>query len=239
MIVNEQMAKTYWKGSSPLGRTVKYGGVDHTVVGVVPTGKYSRLGEPPTSFYYLAQEQHWSAGMSIVARTKGSPEGLTPALRAVVSSFDETLPVSNIRTMTKHLGLALLPARLAGAALGVFGLLGLVLASVGMYGVMSYTVSQRRREIGIRMAVGAATADVVGLIMRQGLTLVVIGAVVGIMGALGASRLLRGILYSSSVIDPVTFGGVPLLLTAVAALATWLPARRASGVDPLEALRRD
>ena len=104
---------------------------------------------------------------------------------------------------------------------------------------MSYTVSQRRREIGIRMAIGAAGRDVVGMIMRQGLTLVIIGAAIGIAGALGASRLLRGILYSSSVIDPLTFAGVPLLLTAVAALASWLPARRASGVDPLEALRRE
>ena len=149
------------------------------------------------------------------------------------------MPVSDIRTMTRHLGIALMPARLAGAALGVFGLLGLLLASVGMYGVMSYTVSQRRREIGIRMAIGAATTDVVRLIMRQGLTLVVVGAAIGVAGALGASRLLRGILYSPSVVDPVTFAGVPLLLTAVAALASWLPARRASGVDPLEALRRE
>ena len=239
MIVNEQMAKTYWKGASPIGRTVKYGGVDHTVIGVVPTGKYQRLGEPPTPFYYRVQEQYWSPGMSVVIRTKGDPQAVAPTLRAAVSSFDETLPVSDIRTMTRHLGIALMPARLAGAALGVFGLLGLLLASVGMYGVMSYTVSQRRREIGIRMAIGAATTDVVRLIMRQGLTLVVVGAAIGVAGALGASRLLRGILYSPSVVDPVTFAGVPLLLTAVAALASWLPARRASGVDPLEALRRE
>jgi predicted permease len=239
MVVNEQMAKKYWAGTSPIGRTVKYGGQEHTVVGVVPTGKYRRLGEPPTPFYYLAQAQHWNRGMSIVIRTAGDPLAVAPALRSAVTAFDETLPVSDIRTMTRHLGIALMPARLAGAALGVFGLLGLVLASIGMYGVMAYTVSQRRREIGIRMAIGAAGRDVVGMIMRQGLTLVIIGAAIGIGGALGASRLLRGILYSPSVIDPLTFAGVPLLLTAVAALASWLPARRASGVDPLEALRRE
>ena len=239
MVVTEQMAKKYWAGASPIGRTVKYGGKEHTVVGVVPTGKYQRLGEPPTPFYYLAQAQHWSEGMSIVIRTTGDPEQVASALRSAAAAFDETLQVSDIRTMTKHLGIALMPARLAGAALGVFGLLGLVLASIGMYGVMAYTVSQRRREIGIRMAIGAAGRDVVGLIMRQGLTLVVVGAAIGIGGALAASRLLRGILYSPSVVDPVTFAGVPLLLTAVAALASWLPARRASGVDPLEALRRE
>jgi len=239
MIVNEQMAKKYWAGTSPIGKTVKYGGKEHTVVGVVPTGKYQRLGEPPTPFYYLAQEQHWSESMSIVIRTTGDPQVVAPVLRSAASSFDETLPVSDIRTMTRHLGIALMPARLAGAALGVFGLLGLVLASVGMYGVMAYTVSQRRREIGIRMAIGAAGGDVVGMIMKQGLSLVIIGAAIGIGGALAASRLLRGVLYSPSVIDPMTFAGVPLLLTAVAALASWLPARRASGVNPLEALRRE
>ena len=239
MVVNEQMARKYWAGASPIGRTVKYGGKEHTVIGVVPTGKYQRLGEPPTPFYYLAQAQHWREGMSIVIRTTGDPQREAPVLRSAAAAFDETLPVSDIRTMTKHLGIALLPARLAAAALGVFGLLGLVLASIGMYGVMAYTVSQRRREIGIRMAIGAAGRDVVGMIMRQGLTLVVVGAAIGIGGALAASRLLRGILYSPSVVDPVTFAGVPLLLTAVAALASWLPARRASGVDPLEALRRE
>jgi predicted permease len=239
MMVNEQMAKKYWAGKSPVGRTVRYGGRDHTVIGVVPTGKYNRLGEPPTPFYYTALAQHWNQGMSIAIRTAGDPETVAPALRTAVASFDETLPVSDIRTMTKHLGIALMPARLAGAALGVFGLLGLVLASVGMYGVIAYTVSQRRREIGIRMAIGAAGGDVVGMIMKQGLSLVIIGAAIGIGGALGASRLLRGILYSPSVIDPATFVGVPFLLTAVAALASWLPARRASGVDPLEALRRE
>ena len=239
IIVNEQMAKKYWGGASPVGRTVRYGGREHTVVGVVPTGKYVRLGEPPTPYYYTALAQHWRTAMSIAIRTTGDPQAVAPALRSAAAAFDETLPVSAIRTMTKHLGIALLPARLAGAALGVFGLLGLLLASVGMYGVMAYTVSQRRREIGIRMAIGAATRDVVGLIMRQGMTLVVIGAAIGIGGALAASRLLRGVLYGASVIDPVTFIGVPLLLTGVAALASWLPARRASGVDPLEALRRE
>jgi predicted permease len=239
MVVNEQMAKTYWAGASPIGRTVKYGGKEHTVVGVVPTGKYQRLGEPPTPFYYLAQAQHWSEGMSIVIRTTGDPGQVASALRSAAAAFDGTLPVSDIRTMTKHLGIALMPARLAGAALGVFGLLGLVLASIGMYGVMAYTVSQRRREIGIRIAIGAAGRDVVGMIMRQGLSLVIVGAAIGVGGALAASRLLRGILYSPSVVDPVTFAGVPLLLTAVAALASWLPAKRASGVDPLEALRQE
>jgi ABC-type antimicrobial peptide transport system permease subunit len=160
-------------------------------------------------------------------------------LRAAIKELDRDLPVSDVRSMNNHLGSALLPARLAGASLGVFGVLGLALASIGLYGVMAYSVSQRTREIGIRMAIGAATGDVVRLVMRQGLSLVVIGAGVGLVGALGATRLLRGILYGGSVVDPVTFVAVPLVLVAVAAVASWLPARRAASVDPIRALRRE
>ena len=239
MIVNQRMAERFWPGKSPIGHIVKLGGKEHTVIGLVPTGKYERLGEAPLAFMFLAQAQHWSSGMSILVRTAGDPEALIPTLRAQVAALDPNLPVSDVRTMNTHLGIALLPARLAGTALGVFGLLGLILASVGMYGVMAYSVSQRTREIGIRMAIGAATGDVVNLVMRQGLALVLIGTVIGIASALAASRLLRGILYGGSVVDPVTFVTVPLVLIAVAALASWLPARRASKVDPTVALRQE
>jgi ABC-type antimicrobial peptide transport system permease subunit len=141
--------------------------------------------------------------------------------------------------MNDFLGVALFPARIVGAVLGVFGLLGLVLAAVGMYGVMSYAVSQRTREIGIRMAIGAARREVIGLVMSQGLWLVVIGAAIGLAGALGASRLLRGVLYGSSLVDPVTFVAVPAILIGVAMLAIWIPARRAASVDPMRALRSE
>ena len=132
-----------------------------------------------------------------------------------------------------------MPARLTGAALGVFGILGLLLASVGMYGVMAYSVAQRSREIGIRMAIGATASNVIQLIMRQGLTLVLIGAVIGLAGAMAASRLLAGILYGDNTLDPVTFALVPCVLIAVAALATFAPARRAAAVDPAVTLRSD
>jgi macrolide transport system ATP-binding/permease protein len=239
IVVNQRMAERFWPGQDPIGRRVSTRGRDHTVIGVVPTGKYQRLGEAPTPFMFLAQAQHWSSGMSILVRTAGAPEALMPTLRAQVAALDADLPLSDVRTMNDHLSIALLPARLAGTALGVFGLLGLVLASVGMYGVMAYSVSQRTREIGIRMAIGAATGDVVTLVMRQGLTLVLIGTVIGVASALAASQLLRGILYGGSVVDPVTFIAVPVMLVTVAALASWLPARRASRVDPTVALRQD
>jgi ABC-type antimicrobial peptide transport system permease subunit len=188
---------------------------------------------------YFAQEQMYRPGMNLIVRVAGDPTTVMPVLRAEVRAIDPNLPVANLRTMDSHLGIALLPARITGAALGVFGLLGLVLASVGMYGVMAYSVSQRTREIGIRMAIGAAARDVVQLVMRQGLTLVVIGLGIGLAGALGASRLLRAMLYGEQTFDLLTFTLVPLILLGVAALATWIPARRAALVDPAITLRAD
>jgi ABC-type antimicrobial peptide transport system permease subunit len=141
--------------------------------------------------------------------------------------------------MNDLMGIALLPARLVGTVLGVFGLLGLVLAAVGMYGVMSYSVAQRTREIGIRMAVGAESGQVLRLVVRQGASLVLLGAGIGLAGALAASRLVRGMLYGGSALDPLTFIGVPLVLLGVAMLAIWIPARRAATVDPMVALRTD
>ena len=238
VVINQRFADRFWPGQDALGRTVR-SGRDYTVIGVVPTGKYRRLGEDATAYMWFPQEQVWRAEMNLVIRTKSDPASLVPALRSAVAGLDPNLPISNVRTMEKHLGISLLPARLTGAALGVFGVLGLLLASVGMYGVMAYSVSQRTREIGIRMAIGAAAADVVRLIMRQGLTLVLIGTVIGLAGAIGATRLLAGILYGDNAVDPVTFTVVPLVLLAVAAVATFAPARRAALVDPAITLRSD
>ena len=239
LVVNEQFVARYFGGKDPIGKVVKSRGGDHTVIGVVPTGKYQRLGEEPTAFMYFAQAQHWDAGMSIHIRTTGDPTALIPTLRAEVAALDATLPLSNVQSMDKQLGIALLPARLIGAVLGIFGLLGLVLAAIGTYGVMAYSVAQRTREIGIRMAIGAASRDVVRLVMRQGMTLVAIGIVIGLAGAFGASRVIRGVLYGGGENDLLTFVVVPLVLAAVAMLAIWIPARRAAALDPLVALRQE
>ena len=239
LVVNERFVARFWPGQEAVGRIVRAGRRDYTVLGVVPTGKYQRLGEDPKAFMYFAQAQQWSSGMSLMIRTAGDPAALIPTLRTEIAALDPNLPISNVRTMDQHLGISLLPARLTGAALGVFGLLGLLLASVGMYGVMAYSVSQRTREIGIRMAIGAAASDVIKLVMRQGLTLVLVGTVIGLLGAFAASRLLAGMLYGGNSLDPVTFTLVPLVLIAVAALATFAPARRAAMVDPAITLRAD
>ena len=135
--------------------------------------------------------------------------------------------------------LALMPARLTGAVLGIFGLLGLGLAAIGLYGVMSYTVAQRTREIGIRMAIGAGRGDVIRLLMRQGLALVAFGTGIGLAFAVGAAKLARSQLYGSGGFDMITFAAVPIVLLSVAALAIWIPSRKASGVDPVMALRRE
>ncbi len=239
LIINQKFADRFWPGRSAIGQIVKTARKDRTVIGVVPTGKYQRLGEDAAPFMWMAHAQHWNAGLTMVVSVNGDPAAFIPTLRAQVRALDPNLPMVNVQTLDKHMGIALLPARLAGAVLGIFGLIGLLLASVGVYGVMAYSVSQRTREIGIRMAIGAAQRDVIRLVMRQGLTLVVIGVGIGLAGALGASRLLQSVLYGGQLLDPPTFVGVPLLLIAVSAFATWIPSRRAAALDPLIALRHE
>jgi predicted permease len=237
VVVNERFARRFFGGANPVGRTVQSGGRDFTVVGLVPDGKYRTLGEDPRAYIYFPQAQMWEASMVVHIRTTDDPSTLAPVVRSEVTAIDPNLSVSDIRTMNNHLGIALLPARLAGIVLGIFGALGLLLAAVGMYGVMSYSVAQRRREIGIRVAIGAARAQVLGLVMRQGLQMVAIGTAIGLVGALGGARLVSGLLYGESGVDVVTMVVVPLTLIAVAALAIWVPARRAATVDPMVALR--
>jgi len=239
IVINQHFADHFWPGQDPLGRTVRTSGSDHTVIGVVPTGKYDRLGEDPTSFMYFSQLQHFEAGRWVQIRTAGDPSAFAPTLRAEVAAIDADMPLADVRTMETHLGIALLPARLTGAVLGIFGLLGLGIASIGIYGVMAYAVSQRTREIGIRMAIGAGRGDVVRLLMRQGLGLVAAGLVIGLALAVGAAKLASSQLYGSGGVDAVTFAAVPVVLIGVAALAIWIPSRRASGLDPVMALRRE
>jgi ABC-type antimicrobial peptide transport system permease subunit len=160
-------------------------------------------------------------------------------IRETIRAADPDMPVFDVRTMEDHMGIALLPARLGGSVLGLFGLLGLVLAAVGIYGVMAYSVAQRTRELGIRIALGSDRGDVVRLVLREGMRLAALGVALGLLGALGASRLVRGLLYGVSPLDPLAFSIVPLTLVAVAAVAVYLPARRAASVDPIRALKTE
>ena len=238
IVINQRFADRFWPHQDPIGRIVRVGGSDHTVIGLTPTGKYIRLGEDPTAFMYLAQAQNWESGMNILIRTTGDPEAIGSTLREEVAALDPDLPLSHLETMNGRLGVAFLPARLAATVLGVFGLLGLVLASLGVYGVMSHAVAQRNREIGIRLAIGAASGMVVRLLMREGMTLVGIGIGIGVVGALTGAQLLRGVLYGTGL-DPITFILVPVVLGLVAMIAIWIPARRAAGVNPVVVLRQE
>lgn len=237
IIVNQHFADRFWPGESPIGKQVTSSGRERTVVGLVPTGKYGTLGEAPMDHQYFPLAQSWGAGTYLHVRTTGDPEALIAPLREIVRGLDPDLPMFDVKTMNSHLGIALMPARLAGIVLGAFGILGLILASVGIYGVMAYSVAQRTREIGIRVAIGANRGDITGMVIRQGLRLVLVGGALGLLGALGASQLIKSLLISGRGIDPVSFIGVPLVLGAVALLATYLPARKAATIDPVRALK--
>ncbi len=243
IVVNQRFAERFWPGQDPVGRTVLMpGGADgspHTVVGVVPTGKYRSLGEDPTAFMYFPLAQLWRPTLDVVVAVTGDPAGYLERLPAAVRRLDPHLPLANVRTMERHLGISRLPARITAAALAGFGALGLLLTSVGMYGMMAYRVAQRRREIGIRMAIGASARSVTWLNVREALALVGIGTVLGIAAAVLSARLLRGVLYASEGAHALVLTTVPVVLLLVAGLASWLPSRRAARRDPLPALRAD
>jgi ABC-type antimicrobial peptide transport system permease subunit len=177
--------------------------------------------------------------MTLVARTPADPQSVLRGIRTIVRAADPDMPVFDVRTMEDHMGIALLPARLGGTVLGVFGFLGLTLAAVGIYGVMAYSEAQRKRELGIRVAVGADKSKVLKLVLGEGMRLAVIGVVLGLMAAVGASRLVQGLLYNVGALDPFAFIGVPILLVGVALLAVYLPARSAAGVEPMRVLKTD
>jgi len=238
IVVNRVFAERYWPGESALGKVVQTAG-DREVVGVVEDGKYGSLGEAPTPFMFLPSRQVGPSQATLVARTRSNPGEVLGQLRGLVRSVDPNLPLFDVRTMEDHMGIALLPARIGGSVLGLFGILGMLLAAVGIYGVMAYSVSQRRRELGIRVALGARRNDVIRMVVGQGIRLSVLGTILGLASAALLGRLVEGLLYNVSGLDPVAFTVVPALLIGVAALAVYLPARRAAGGDPLEALRSE
>lgn len=239
IIVNQRIAERFWPGQSALGKVVQTAGKDRQVIGVVETGKVRSLGEAPTEMMYLPLRERFTTGVSIVARTSGDPRAVLQRIRGIVREADADMPVFDVRTMEEHMGLALMPARLGGAVLGLFGILGLLLAAVGIYGVMAYSVAQRTKELGIRVALGANTDGVVRLVLGEGMRLTLIGTVLGLAAAAAAAQLLKGLLYNVNPLDPVAFTAVPAVLVSVAALAVYLPARRAARVDPIRALKTE
>jgi len=240
VIVNETFAQRYFAGQEVLGKRLSVNGARgpwREIVGVVRDSKYVTLGEAAMPFAYLPLAQNHETGVTLLVRAQVDPAALTASVRQTVQALEPNLPVTGVRPMTELIGNSLYAARMGAILIGVFGLLALLLAAVGLYGVMSYAVTQRTREIGVRMALGANASAVLMLVVRHGMTLTLIGVTLGLIASLALTRLLKTLLYGVSATDPLTFGVIALLLTAVALMACWIPARRAAKVDPLIALR--
>ncbi|HVE79581.1 MAG TPA: FtsX-like permease family protein, partial [Gemmatimonadaceae bacterium] len=242
-LINQTAAARFWPGESAVGKRVRIGGSAEEpwteIVGVVGDVRHTSLGLPPTPELYLPFAQDPSRGVTLVLRADGAPERLTTAVRAELAQLDPTLPLSDVQTMATRLGQSLTLPRLYMTLFAVFSGVALVLAAIGIYGTMAYSVAQRTHEIGIRMALGAQARDVLRMVVGQGALLATAGIAAGLLAALLVTRVMRTLLFEVSTTDPVTFVGVPLVLATVALLASWLPARRATRVDPVVAFRVD
>jgi predicted permease len=242
-IINDTFAKKIWPGKDAIGKVFRTAkdGPPIQVVGLTRTGKYLFLYETPQLYVYFPLEQRYNSTATLMVHSQDDPRGLIGAVREQVRNLDPGLPVYSVTTMEAHVkyGKPLLPARLGAMLVGAFGLLGLVLASVGVYGVVSYSVSQRTQEIGIRAAMGAQRINVLGMVLRQGMTMAGIGTGVGIVLAFLLFRGLHTVLYGVKSTDFVALGTVSALLLAVAFVASYVPALRATRVDPVVALRQE
>ncbi len=241
-IVNRAFAERAFGTQNPVGQLIIGAGVTYQVIGVVGNIKSRTLGEDTRAMLFRSIDQSVASdpsvmGYSLIVSTSGDPAALTPSVRESIRALDPTMAVFNVATMQEHIKDALFLPRLAGILFGVFGAIGLTLATVGLYGVISYSVSRRSREIGIRMALGAQVGAVQRLIVGQGMLLTLIALAIGLPGAWMASKLASSFLYGVSPHDLATFVAVPIILFAVALLACWIPARRAARVDPQTVLR--
>ncbi|HEU5180080.1 MAG TPA: ABC transporter permease [Candidatus Polarisedimenticolia bacterium] len=241
VIINETMAARFWPGEDPLGKRFKLGGpeskIEQEVIGVARNGKYRSLSEPSTAYLYRRLRRFHESEVTLVVRTQGDPAAILPILKHTVAGIAPSAPVYGMKTLEEHVAVLLLPARLAAWLVGLFGFLALALAALGLYGLISFAVAQRTREIGVRMALGAQPTDVLRLVVRQGTGLILAGMAVGLAVALSLTWMVQGLLHGVKATDPATFTGVAAILAGVALLACYLPARRAARTDPIEALR--
>jgi len=238
-VVNQAFVDKFFPNQDPIGKRFRCWGETWIleIVGVSRTAKLNTLGEDPTPAFYMPLLQHYSPNVTLHVRTTGDPSAALPLVRSAVQELDKQLPIVQVQTITQVLDNVLWAARFGAGLLLGFGLLALTIAAIGIYGVMSYNVQQRQQEMGIRIALGAQSKDVFGLVLGQGLWLAGIGSAVGLVLAYLMARGISTLLFQVKALDPVTFVGVPLLLIGVALLACYLPARRATQVDPIVALR--
>jgi predicted permease len=242
-IVNSEMERKYWPGQSAIGKQVGPGSTRFpllTIVGVVPNVKHISLREETVpEMFVLYTQKPWPSmlNMRVALRTKIDPGSMTESARQVIHSLDPELPLAKVAALTTLVNESMAQPRFSMLLLTSFGILALMLACIGMYGVISYSVTQRTQEIGVRMALGAARRNVFALVLGRGARLVTVGIGIGLVAAWGVTRTMSSFLYGVAPTDPLTFGAVSLLLAEVALLACYLPARRATRIDPILALR--
>jgi predicted permease len=246
-VINENAARVIWPGKDPLGQQVRFepGAPWVTIVGVSRDVRSNGLDQDAPAELYLLHHQMPAIAKSsertmyVIARTAGDPSALAGTARRTVHELDPMLAITGIQTMSEMIDLSIAGPRFTMLLLGVFGVVALALASVGIYGIMSHAVRRRTREIGIRMALGARPRDVLRLVVGQGMSLAGLGLVIGVASALAATRLMTKLLFGVSATDPLTFLGIVVLLALVSFVASWLPARRAVSTDPTTALRSE
>jgi len=239
VIVNEAFVRRYWPAEQGVGKRVRINGADGPyaeIAGIVKDGKYLSLGEPAEPFLYIPIMQEYQSQVAMVVRTANEPSAMIATIRAEVRDLDPHLPVYDVKTLDEHMLISLLPARLAASLLASFGTLALVLAAIGIYGVMLNVVTQRTREIGIRVALGATRSDVVRMIVGRGVIVAGSGIAIGLVVSFGLTRLIASLLYGVSTTDAAVFAGVSIGLLLLAMCASYIPARRATKIDPLVAL---
>jgi putative ABC transport system permease protein len=242
VIINQQTADRFWSNEDPVGARVYLdpGTEDErlaTVIGVVGNSKHFLMNEETAALIYLPQLQDTTRRRFIVVRTSGEPLSLVDSVREAVWAVDPILPITTVRSMNQVVGESLGPWAGGTAVIGMLGVGALILAAMGIYGVISYSVGQRVHEVGVRIALGAQSGNILKLVMKQSLQLAVVGVAIGLVAAFALSRLIQSLLFGVGALDPITFVGTPLLLAAVALLASYVPALRATRVDPITALR--
>jgi predicted permease len=241
IVINEAMAKRYWPKGGALGGQIRLGGKNLAVVlGVVADSKYSSINERPLPQLFFPLARGEASTLRMFVRTNGDPGPMVAEVRNAIRGIDATLPLYDARTLHEHMQVAVFAQKMAANLLGAMGVLALLLAAIGLYGVMAYAVSQRTQELGIRLALGASPGSLLNMIVGQGMKLTTIGLTIGLivaLGAFGSIGAVRTLLPGISPLDPVTFVSVPVVLASIALLASWIPGRRAGKVDPLVALR--
>jgi len=238
-IVNQRFASHFWPGQNAIGKRFRWGGwkSDVVIVGVVANTKYQTIREEPQFIYYLPVAQQHASGLTLYVRTVGDSDRMISSVRDIVRALDPKLPVYNIKTLEAQIDSQLSQERILASLSTFFSAAATLLAALGLYGVVAYSVKRRYHEIGVRLALGAQRPDVIWLVLRESLLLVVIGIAIGVPAALAATRLIASVLFGVNPADPLTYSLATLLMLAVAGFAGYLPARRATRIDPMVALR--